>query len=143
MFGLPKKSFLSTCKRENLFVTNKGVPKYCVETTDGSGNVQLTGSYSRRGKFRGIPNSRDLASSINSPPDPQMIDFLRRCLDVNPDDRMTPSEALHHEWLRRRLRQHQQSVNGVPVTGGPTAVRSAVLGPSSKPIQLIKTGQHR
>jgi serine/threonine protein kinase len=35
--------------------------------------------------------------------DELFIDFLRRCLDWDPDARMTPQQALKHSWLRRRL----------------------------------------
>ena len=31
------------------------------------------------------------------------VDFISRCLDWDPDTRMTPDEALRHGWLRRRL----------------------------------------
>uniref|UniRef100_A0A1I7WF13 Protein kinase domain-containing protein n=1 Tax=Heterorhabditis bacteriophora TaxID=37862 RepID=A0A1I7WF13_HETBA len=35
--------------------------------------------------------------------DELFIDFLKRCLDWDPDTRMTPQQAMKHQWLRRRL----------------------------------------
>jgi len=102
IFGLPKKRILATCKREKYFITSKGQPRYCIEKTDGKGNVKLIGSYTQKGKYRGPPMSRDFLTSLNNCPDALMVDFIRRCLAVNPDERMTPAEALHHGWLRNR-----------------------------------------
>ncbi|EJD04661.1 kinase-like protein [Fomitiporia mediterranea MF3/22] len=31
------------------------------------------------------------------------IDFLRRCLEVNPDQRMSAEQALHHQWLEQAI----------------------------------------
>lgn len=31
------------------------------------------------------------------------MDFLRRCFEWHPCDRMTPIEALHHEWILEGL----------------------------------------
>lgn len=30
------------------------------------------------------------------------MDFLRRCLDWDPDTRLTPEQAFKHTWLKRR-----------------------------------------
>jgi len=35
--------------------------------------------------------------------DPLFVDFIRRCLEWDPNTRLTPSAALRHPWLRRRL----------------------------------------
>lgn len=104
MFGLPKKKILSSCKRETLFFNQRGQPRYCNEIKDNSGIIKLTGAYTRRGKYRGPPMSRDFAASINNCPDSQMIDYVRRCLEIDPEERMTPTEAFHHDWFRRRTR---------------------------------------
>ena len=112
-------------------------------TTRPDGTIELQGGSSRRGKPRGPPGYRSLATalkakgqgynksaatagsaasaaaaaaaansaagnnSINpaewSEDETLFVDFISRCLDWDPETRMTPDEALRHGWLRRRL----------------------------------------
>lgn len=67
------------------------------------GSSALQGGRSRRGKPRGIPGSKDFPTALKGCDDPLFIDFLKRCLDWDPNTRMTPAQALRHAWLRRRL----------------------------------------
>ena len=67
------------------------------------GSSALQGGRSRRGKPRGIPGSKDFSTALKGCDDPLFIDFLKRCLDWDPNTRMTPAQALRHAWLRRRL----------------------------------------
>jgi len=126
MFGVPDKKFLSTCKRERYFITSRGVPRYCVQSTDDRGVTVIAGGYSKRGRFRGPPLSRDLiaalisAGATEAANDVQLVDFLRRCLSINPDDRMTAPDAIRHDWLRRR----PQNNNPSKATAG-TSTRSS------------------
>uniref|UniRef100_A0A0M3HLW9 Protein kinase domain-containing protein n=1 Tax=Ascaris lumbricoides TaxID=6252 RepID=A0A0M3HLW9_ASCLU len=41
--------------------------------------------------------------------DELFIDFLKRCLEWDPDARLTPQQALKHPWLRRRLPRPPES----------------------------------
>lgn len=115
MFGLPDKKFLSTCKRERYFITSRGVPRYCVQSVDENGVAVIAGGYSKRGRFRGPPLSRDLiaalinAGATEAAGDVLLIDFLRRCLEINPGERITAPEAIRHGWLRRRLQSNLPS----------------------------------
>ena len=108
MFGLPSKKFLTSCKRERYFISSRGVPRYCVQTVNENGVTVIAGGYSRRGRFRGPPLSRDLVAALinggatEAAEDTLLVDFLRRCLEVNPEDRITAPEAIRHDWLRRR-----------------------------------------
>ena len=108
MFGLPNKKFLATCKRERYFITSRGLPRYCVQSVDERGVTVTTGGYSKRGRYRGPPLSRDIVAALISSGateaagDALLVDFLRRCLEVNPEDRITAPEAIRHDWLRRR-----------------------------------------
>lgn len=99
MFGTPNKKFLASCKRQKSFFTSKGLPRYCVELTGSEGNDELSSSCSRKGILRGPPLSKDFVRSIRNCPDKLMVDYLRRCLAINPDERMTPAQAMSHEWL--------------------------------------------
>lgn len=63
----------------------------------------LNGGLSRRGKPRGPPGSKDLKKALKGCNDQLFLDFISRCLEWDPEKRMTPSAALRHAWLRRRL----------------------------------------
>lgn len=128
MFGMPKKKFVSTYKWEKYFITSSGVPRYCVETIDEDGNIKVTGGYSRRGKYCGLPQSKYLMSCLNNSTDPLMVDFVHRCLEINPDDRMTLPDALHHNWLRRRSRTNA-ATSAAPITTLPLCQPGALLKP--------------
>lgn len=80
-----------------------GLPRYCKATTLPDGSTVLSGGVSRRGKHRGPPGSVELRTALKGCDDPLFVDFVRRCLDWDPDTRMTPASALRHGWLRRRL----------------------------------------
>ncbi|VDO45943.1 unnamed protein product [Onchocerca flexuosa] len=67
------------------------------------GTVAVSGGRSKRGKPRGPPGSRSWNTALKNQGDDLFIDFLRRCLDWDPDTRLTPQQALKHPWLRRRL----------------------------------------
>lgn len=67
------------------------------------GMTVLNGGMSRRGKLRGPPGSKSLTQALKGCDDPLFLDFVKKCLDWDPERRMTPSAALRHGWLRRRL----------------------------------------
>ena len=82
---------------------NLGYPRYCTATTLPDGSTVLNGGVSRRGNPRGPPASKDLCRALKGCDDPLFLDFVGRCLEWDPDLRMTPQAALRHAWLRRRL----------------------------------------
>lgn len=49
---------------------------------------------SKRGKHRGPPASKEWSQALKNCDDPLFIDFLKRCLDWDPQTRMTPAQAL-------------------------------------------------
>ena len=64
------------------------------------GNPSLIRSNSSSlGRFGVVPRSRPLESLLGPEWDPMMLDFLKKCLVVDPEDRLTPQAALHHGWL--------------------------------------------
>lgn len=103
MLGMPPQRLLEQSKRARNFVSSKGHPRYCTVTSLPDGTVVLNGGRSRRGKVRGPPGTKDLATALRNCDDPLFVDFLRRCLEWDQTARMTPSAALRHAWLRRRL----------------------------------------
>jgi len=63
---------------------------------------------SSKGKAR-IPSSRTIGKAMRSPSDSAFIDFVHRCLQIDPSERMTPAEALRHpfltaDWAASRVR---------------------------------------
>ncbi|XP_023148815.2 dual specificity tyrosine-phosphorylation-regulated kinase 2 isoform X1 [Amphiprion ocellaris] len=103
LLGMPGQKLLDASKRAKNFVSSKGYPRYCTVTTLPDGSTVLNGGRSRRGKVRGPPGSKDWSAALKGCDDPLFLDFLKQCLEWDPALRMTPSQALRHPWLRRRL----------------------------------------
>ncbi|XP_061523779.1 dual specificity tyrosine-phosphorylation-regulated kinase 2 [Phycodurus eques] len=103
LLGMPSQKLLDASKRAKNFVSSKGYPRYCTVATLADGTAALNGGRSRRGKLRGPPCSKDWSAALKGCDDPLFLDFLKQCLEWDPTIRMTPSQALRHPWLRRRL----------------------------------------
>ncbi|CAB4021491.1 dual specificity tyrosine-phosphorylation-regulated kinase 2-like [Paramuricea clavata] len=105
LLGMPPAQFIEphSSKRAKNFFSSKGHPRYCTVTTLPDGETVLTGGRSRHGKTRGPPSSKSWVTALKGCDDPLFIDFLKKCLEWDPSQRMTPSQALRHSWLRRRL----------------------------------------
>jgi len=149
LLGMPPQKLLDQSKRAKNFISSKGYPRYCSATTLPDGTTVLNGGRSRRGKPRGPPGSRELQTALKGCDDPLFLDFIRRCLEWDPATRMTPTAALRHAWLRRRLprppQENTESPSGTLRTsssrssgklntiGGSAKVRSSVTeeGPST------------
>lgn len=54
-----------------------------------------------RGKLR-KPNGKPLAYVIGDE-DPDFTDFVVKCLDWNPEKRLSPDDALKHIWVLKGL----------------------------------------
>jgi serine/threonine protein kinase len=54
-----------------------------------------------RGKLR-KPMGKTL-KMVMGDEDPDYLDFVSKCLEWNPDKRMTPDEALRHVWVLKGL----------------------------------------
>ncbi|XP_068152645.1 putative dual specificity tyrosine-phosphorylation-regulated kinase 3 homolog isoform X2 [Drosophila tropicalis] len=118
VLGIPSKTLLANSKRTKTFFSPKGYPRYCTVRTISDGMVVLTGGQSRRGKPRGPPCSKTLSKALDDCKDPLFLNFIRGCLEWDADKRLTPSEALKHPWLRRRLPRPPSSTNGASADGG-------------------------
>ena len=103
LLGMPAQKLLDAAKRAKNFVSSKGYPRYCVVSTLADGSASLGAGRSRRGKARGPPASKDWSVALRGCDDPLFLDFLKQCLEWDPAARMSPSQALRHPWLRRRL----------------------------------------
>ena len=106
VFGPPDKHLIEKSSRRKLFFDSLGKPRLTV---------------SSKGKRR-RPSSKTLQQSLKCNDEP-FLDFLSRCLRWDPERRMKPDEAIHHEFvtgikptLARNLRSlPQSSTNSSPI----------------------------
>lgn len=113
VLGMPPKDFLKNARRTKVFFNPEGYPRYCTVRNLADGMVVLKGGQSRHGKPRGPPGSKNLSRALDSCRDALFLNFIRGCLEWDPEKRLTPAEALKHPWLRRRLPKPPSSQSGV------------------------------
>ncbi|KAF9882327.1 dual specificity protein kinase pom1 [Colletotrichum karsti] len=82
VFGPPEKHLIEKSTRKKLFFDSMGKPRLTV---------------SSKGRRR-RPSSKTLQQVLKCD-DEAFIDFLSRCLRWDPDRRLKPEEAIHHEFI--------------------------------------------
>ena len=82
IFGPPDKALIDRAKRKKLFFDSLGKPRLTV---------------SSKGKRR-RPSSKTLQQALKCDDEP-FLDFLAKCLRWDPDRRIKPDEAMHHEFI--------------------------------------------
>lgn len=118
VIGMPPKLLLTNSKRAKIFFNADGYPRYCTVRTMTDGMVVLIGGQSRRGKARGAPSSKTFSKALDGCKDTLFMNFIQGCLEWDPEKRLTPSEALKHPWLRRRLPRppNNQNESGISIS---------------------------
>ncbi|KAI7892696.1 kinase-like domain-containing protein [Mucor mucedo] len=91
--GLPDRHLVERCSRRKLFFDSGGYPRLVVNS---------------KGKKR-LPSTRPLYQALKCH-DIVFVDFIHRCLQWDPAKRLTPKEALHHEFITDMTRQSPPSV---------------------------------
>ena len=129
VLGLPPQKLLENCKRQRMFFSSKGHPRYCTVSQNPDGSISYSGGRSRRGKYRGPPNSKELSRALRGCDDPLFLDFLQRCLEWDPAVRMTPPQALRHGWLRRRLPKAPVEATGNSLSQDPRTQGTSHFAP--------------
>ena len=80
-----------------------------------------------RGKLR-KPAGKPLVLLMGDEED-DYLDFVTKCLDWNPETRMTPDEALRHVWILKGLPPqvliHHQRMHNIATPELPEVVREA------------------
>lgn len=140
LLGMPPQRLIDLGKRSKNFISSKGYPRYCTASTLADGTIVLSGGLSRRGKPRGPPGSKEFKRALKGCDDPLFLDFLRRCLEWDPEVRMTPGAALRHAWLRRRLPHPPQDKAGVGSDGQAGGARTPITAAqrnASKPTSTV------
>lgn len=132
LLGMPPQPVLDSSKRAKNFITAKGYPRYCTVNTTEDGKVVLCGGFSRRGKARGPPGSRELKKALKGCDDGLFLNFIKCCLEWDQHKRITPGEALKHSWFRRRLPKppsaSSSSCSTMPSTSSPGTVNGGAGG---------------
>ena len=83
VIGLPNDHIMSISTRKSVFFDqNTGEPYL---TKNSQGNLR-------------IPGSKPLADILLCQSD-TFLDFISRCLEWDPEKRITPFEALMHDWI--------------------------------------------
>ncbi|WYZ41833.1 hypothetical protein EsH8_V_000728 [Colletotrichum jinshuiense] len=82
VFGPPEKHLIEKSTRKKLFFDSMGKPRLTV---------------SSKGRRR-RPSSKTLQQALKCD-DEAFLDFLARCLRWDPDRRLKPEEAIHHEFI--------------------------------------------
>ncbi|XP_045180231.1 dual specificity tyrosine-phosphorylation-regulated kinase 4-like isoform X2 [Mercenaria mercenaria] len=124
ILGLPPNLVLEQATRRRLFFDSKGNPR-CITNS--------------KGKKRRV-SSKDLQQAIKTS-DANFLDFIRRCLDWDPSTRMTPEEALQHEWIkeglvhRRKDQSHQKHTSSKHHHGNQSAHSDHSTDPYKTPAQ--------
>jgi len=82
--GPPPGSVLERAKRRDLFFNDKGQPKSPLRCRMGVRKLE----------------------TVLECKDREFVDFLKKCLEWEPNKRMTPEEALTHPWILQELQSH-------------------------------------
>lgn len=90
ILGKPPTSVIEPAGRKRLFFDSKGNPR------------SMTNS---KGKKRQV-NGKELSQALKTN-DALFVDFLKRCLDWDSGTRLTPDEALQHEWIIEGRQRHR------------------------------------
>ena len=109
LLGMPPQRLINQSKRARKFISSKGYPRYCTVTTLPDGRTVLNGGRSRKGKPRGPPGSKELQTALKGKgcEDLFFLNFIRRCLEWEPSNRMTPNTALRHNWVTQQIPPRQ------------------------------------
>jgi dual specificity tyrosine-phosphorylation-regulated kinase 2/3/4 len=128
VFGPPEKHLIDKSTRKKLFFDSMGKPRLTV---------------SSKGRRR-RPSSKDLKQALKCDDD-AFLDFIARCLRWDPARRITPNDALNHEFItgiklpsrpRGYLAGHNASTKRLTTHAAPSAGRPLPEPPGTS----LKTG---
>ncbi|GAX78052.1 hypothetical protein CEUSTIGMA_g5494.t1 [Chlamydomonas eustigma] len=88
LLNIPSAELLTDATRSNIFFEDDLVPRI---TVNGQGRVRS-------------PGSKTLPVILNCPADHTFVDFLSLCLVWDPEQRLTPEQALEHPWILEHVK---------------------------------------
>ncbi|KAI9695111.1 MAG: hypothetical protein M1820_008879 [Bogoriella megaspora] len=127
VFGPPEKHLIEKSTRKKLFFDSVGKPRVTIS------------SKNRRRR----PSSKTLQGVLKCD-DEAFLDFLTRCLRWDPDRRLKPEEALHHDFVTGAKRTGTASRANGPRAQAINGTTSAATNGNvaSSPIKRITSTQH-
>lgn len=97
--GLPKQGVLDVSTRRHLFFDDNNKP---ILMPNSKGKIRQPSAKSlAQVLLRSRPRRGSAAESESD--NRKFLDFLERCFEWHPEKRLTPLEALHHEWVLEGL----------------------------------------
>jgi len=120
IFGPPERSLIEKSSRKKLFFDSLGKPRVTV---------------SSKGRRR-RPSSKTLAQALKCDDD-AFLDFITRCLRWDPDRRLKPDEALHHDFISGNKSKSSGSTRARPVAG----TTSMATSHQNSPVKRLNTAQ--
>ncbi|KAK2583988.1 hypothetical protein KPH14_006448 [Odynerus spinipes] len=125
VLGLPPEHIILLASRRRLFFDPKGSPR-CV--TNSKGKKRWAGS-------------KNLAMVLRCT-DTHFVDFVSRCLEWDPKKRMTPEEAVRHEWLSSSFSHASSSSSSSTMTSSTVNANNANNGNNSNTTTtVVETSQ--
>ncbi|KAJ5058440.1 hypothetical protein J3E72DRAFT_247115 [Bipolaris maydis] len=117
IFGPPEKHLIEKSSRKKLFFDSLGKPRVTV---------------SSKGRRR-RPSSKTLQQALKCD-DEAFLDFISRCLRWDPERRMKPDEALHHEFITgvRKAPQQRRAYNAPTSVSSPARRAQAPLAANAR-----------
>ncbi|KAF1986881.1 hypothetical protein K402DRAFT_446378 [Aulographum hederae CBS 113979] len=122
IFGPPEKHLIEKSSRKKLFFDSLGKPRVSV---------------SSKGKRR-RPSSKTLQQALKCDDEP-FLDFITRCLRWDPERRLNPDDAMHHEFItgikQRGPSRVRSQANGVhiPTSHAATPMKRSLTVQSQTP----------
>lgn len=124
IFGPPEKHLIEKSTRKKLFFDSQGKPRLTVS------------SKGRRRK----PSSKDLRSVLKCDDD-AFVDFVARCLRWDPARRLTPHDALKHEFISG-MKMPPRTRSYLTSSPGPKRLTSGSIRPLPDPPSATKSSRH-
>lgn len=157
IMGLPPRSFIERSTRQSVFFDANLEPKI-VPNSHGKkvrafgpgsqvrGNPHETCPALSPDRLQRRPGAKDLAGVLRSN-DPAFLDFLQGCLRWDPKERLTPDQALNHDWIKESTRKRSigpttpsPTNSSAPAAAAAAAAAAAVAHPNGPHLQLAPTG---
>lgn len=108
--GLPPLELLKRGMRSHLFFDKDGLP------------IQVPNS---NGKIR-MPNTKFLHEVLDCNEE-SFLDFIEKCFEWIPEERLSPSMALRHEWILEglplQILEHHMTLHNIEISELPSKIR--------------------